>query len=476
MFHLPAGGACLPCNSTTCFEGCCTSDGHCHTRGDDDSCGDRGAACVDCTRDGTPCRPAYHGFPYITQCAACTPDCDGKTCGESDGCGGSCKVSCGPGKVCVIDSDTLPNGCHACGPQSCPNGCCTPSGDCIENDYQHPHTCGLGGKACFDCGDQACLGDSCGPCGSKCTMQAGMCVLDGCNHVCPGAQCPPYTICMPVGDGRADCVLLDCGPLTCPNGCCDNGACKTGNLPYACGSGGFQCANCVAMGTTCDTASQTCVSCTPQCANPNSCGAPNGCGGICTGSQGGSCEGTASCNEQGQCVCPLPGQQLCQTDWPNPVFECVDIMSNSARCGSCFDQCQPGSSCVNGKCTCPVGLHYCPQSGCFDLVSDPNNCGWCEFACPEGVSCSHGVCDPCPHGLTRCGSECVDTQTNPKHCSGCGKACSSQQCEAGVCLCPSGTTTCGTVCTNTDIDPQHCGTCFHACDTGTQCVAGQCKN
>ncbi|MDY0004086.1 MAG: hypothetical protein RBU30_22500 [Polyangia bacterium] len=83
-----------------------------------------------------------------------------------------------------------------------------------------------------------------------------------------------------------------------------------------------------AAGSGCD--------CVPACAGKE-CG-DDGCGGSC-----GTCTG--------QLVC-AGGQ--CQADCAPPLTacgpDCVDILSNPAHCGGCFDPCDPGLGCQNGAC------------------------------------------------------------------------------------------------------------------------------
>lgn len=509
----PVGSLCQECDSTTCPDGCCTADGHCDESGSHQSCGHAGSACVDCTLDGSICHEWY------ATCAECWPDCAGKACGDSDGCGGSCEADCGPGLTCVVGSEWVPSGCHPCGPTTCPYGCCDGDGHCVSGSHQH--TCGAGGQACMDCGNQACdwgvIQAQCVPCGTDCFPPLPgdpYCQADGCGGVCPGANCTGGGDCQVGPDGWAQCSMPGfCAPWNCA-GCCDqSGNCKPGNLPMACGHDGVQCVDCVGLGLSCDAASQTCGGCTPDCAG-KWCGAPDGCGGVCTG-PGLTCSADMVCSATGTCECPNPGEILCST----PTLACVDVSSNPNQCGGCSSVCPPGAPCVDGHCDCPVGSHLCTTPGgtkictnlatdddhcggcnmacpgtpcidgacgscgpgqtacpgaCADLTTDEAHCGTCSNACPVGIDCVGGACD-CGGGLIACGGACTDVGTDEDHCGACFNACpAGVSCVAGACICPGGSTLCGAVCTNTDVDPDHCGACFAGCSPGQSCVGGMC--
>lgn len=528
------GGHCASCDSTTCPNGCCTADGHCITTWDDAACGKGGAPCVDCTLKGSLC--GYGGL-----CAECTAHCDGKSCGQSDGCGGACKMDCAAGLTCVVGSQLMKDGCYPCGPSTC-NGCCTATGACVGGGLRNE--CGGQGAACQDCGTQACTMDmqtypfthKCGPCGSMCQPpipgQPAMCQADGCGGLCPGSSCdgspgPGGATCQITKGGWAQCVPSGfCDPYMC-GGCCGysgwNSTCEPGNLPSKCGTAGQGCVDCVALGTTCDPATRTCVGCTPQCSGASTCGKADGCGGICTGASG-SCPAGASCNSQGVCECTGAGQSLCYDASYNTL--CLDTASDPNNCGTCNNKCPSGVTCTDGSCDCPVGKHFCqgqsypPSEGtCTNLASDPAHCGSCTQACP-GTACVHGVCGKCPAsttacpysdppacadlmtdndncgacgnacpsgnpcvngycdcggGMVNCNGTCLDVQTDPKNCGQCNQACpTGVQCQAGKCVCPGGTTLCMGQCTNLQIDPKNCGQCGMTCMGGQTCLGGQC--
>jgi hypothetical protein len=427
---------------------------------------------------------------YEEYCADCTADCTGKACGDSNGCGGTCDGPCAAGTFCIHGLSTHADGCVTCGPDTCA-GCCDANGVCQTGGTQS--ACGSNGGACADCGAQACNGvfqgnefiNQCGMCGINCPPpipgQPPECVADGCGSLCPNAGCPslpgqPSMTCELGANGFAMCQAQGfCFPGMC-DGCCDQfGNCVAGNLPSACGSG-TSCVDCVALGETCDPSAQRCQGCTPSCAEAHSCGYPDGCGGICTGSEGGSCVTGASCDDKATCHCDGVNQALCyDAQWQQ---YCLDVGSDPNNCGGCNRVCPVGIACVDAACACPTGSHFCAaQSGpglCTNLATDPNHCGDCNRACP-GTSCQDGNCAPCPQGTTSCNDGCVDLQTSQTDCGACGNACpQGTTCANGVCDCGGGQIACGGTCTNTSTDAANCGGCFHACPQGVSCQGGQC--
>ena len=533
------GGGGGPCSQANCAQGCCDAAGKCvtSTAQDKTTCGSKGASCVDCSANGSVCS--------YGKCAECKPQCGGKKCGDADGCGGVCTGDCPSGQFCGVGHSNQPAACLKCGPSTCPNGCCTADGKCETGGKRD--ACGNGGALCADCGSQACnlqkqswpYKFSCGPCGASCPLFPDptypQCSSDGCGKLCPNAGCDqewgPQT-CSITPDGTAQCVSDDyCDPWACESGCCDysgggwfsGGKCVQGNLPSQCGSGAVQCVDCVSKGGTCNTSTQTCSSCTPNCSGKY-CGAEDGCGGKCNGKSGALCGNTAGavCNDDATCECAASGQAICY-DKGTSKSACRDTLSDANNCGGCDIKCPAGSKCTNGACECPAGSLFCankdktlpgvctnlandtkhcgtcakecpgtsctegvcgacpagksecnwPTPGCFDLKTDDKNCGKCSNACPTGVACVSGAC-ACPTGQISCNAKCVDTNTDAANCGGCGTKCpNGVSCAGGKCQCPSGTTYCGGVCTNTDVDPNHCGKCNTVCGSFF-CSGGQC--
>ncbi len=235
------GGDCGTCPSShACVEGVCV-EGNCGAV--------TGAGC--CTADsvlfcqqgqlqGYPCllgqgcgwddgKGAYNcGFggedpSGVNPLLCCTPQCDGKACGD-DGCGGSCgscaaSQECKPdgacGEVCVADwcadkqcgDDTCGGSCGSCQPgwECKPDQRCLPTAACVPQ---------CDGKTC---GDDGC-GAVCGWCGDGAQCDSsGNCVAWECAPDCGGATCG--------SDGCwGHCGVCDEGHL------CISGVCEKVNL------------------------------------------------------------------------------------------------------------------------------------------------------------------------------------------------------------------------------------------------------
>ncbi len=209
---------------TVCTEGACVAD--CTPACEDRECGDDGCggSCGDCEEgwscEAGACTPPTggcgdqicgadedcEGCPADCGCAdgeacvegacVCTPDCEGKVCGD-DGCGGSCG-DCEEGSACREGS------CEVEGP-SCGDRVCDPTEGCADCPEDCGGCCGDGacvavqGENCATCGRDCGCGDGevcdferrdCGPaCTPDCTGRR--CGSDGCGGTCgecPGAQ------------------------------------------------------------------------------------------------------------------------------------------------------------------------------------------------------------------------------------------------------------------------------------------------
>ena len=107
-------------------------------------------------------------------CAACTPECDGRECGDN-GCGGTCGT-CSPGSTCN-DEGTCETICvpqcdgRECGDDGCGGSCGTCDGECTSDGQCE-------GACVPSCTDRECGGDGCG--GSCGTCDDGLsCGFDG---------------------------------------------------------------------------------------------------------------------------------------------------------------------------------------------------------------------------------------------------------------------------------------------------------
>ena len=274
--------ACI-CDAVACPIGCCKA-GSCSAGSADDACG-RGTECVDCAGLGLSCNASQ-------ACDGCRASCGGKTCGQPDGCGGTCSGSCPGGQACE-------NGMCICNGSSCPSGCCS-ANSCRAGSEDS--FCGQGGAACTNCAfnGQRCEAQSCKSCVPSCGGKTcGQ--PDGCGGTCSGS-CPGGQIC----EGGA-CI---CNARSCPSGCCQGVTCRAGTEAALCGKGGVACVNCVTAGQLCS--NQSCQACVPNC-DGKACGLDDGCGTPC------GCPTGRACDE-GVCVfevCVRTGKSPDGT-WLNP--------------------------------------------------------------------------------------------------------------------------------------------------------------
>ncbi|MBX3221210.1 MAG: hypothetical protein KF795_11875 [Labilithrix sp.] len=351
----------------------------------------------------------------------------------------------------------------ACGPSTCPNGCCDASGVCRTG--ADLRACGSVGGRCSDCvanGFSVCTTSRvCGRDDPSCSSRTclGCCAIDDGRLRClsgtepsacgrSGAECSNCA-----DEGRAcDAATRACGTTRCDatncDGCCVGDQCLPGDAASACGSKGAQCDSC-ASGQLCRAVSGG----GGRCEGTSSCG-PQNCGGCC--------------NAAGQCVtgtdtnaCGKQGQQ-CAACGANAA--CVQDGLPNAR------TCQPVQAC--GPANCPG---CCVGNQCV-VSTTPLACGTNGQACK---TCSASqVCDPLGNCVS--GSEC-----NPATCAGC--------CVGDICAVGTQQTACGTagalcqncagqspprVCQAGSCQLPACGpsTCPNGCCSGNTCVTGTLDN
>lgn len=151
----PAGSV---CRSGSCCTPSCTAPS---TRAcgstPSDGCGGTCSPGTLCMNEGETCS----GNPL--RCT-CTPSCEGRRCGESDGCGGECIGACDPGFVCAERPPPAAPGDYQCEPSACIPSCglCQ---SCILGTCE-PLTCAPGENPClFTC---------------ECCAPSQICSVNGC--------------------------------------------------------------------------------------------------------------------------------------------------------------------------------------------------------------------------------------------------------------------------------------------------------
>lgn len=266
------------CGPDNCA-GCCGSDGVCRHGANDSLCGSLGAECADCT--------ATDGLCQSGRCAGCTPECNGKTCGQGDSCGATCKAGSG---CCVAEcsSKTCGQGNGCGGTCEAGSGCCAPSckGKTCGDTDGCSGTCEAGSGCCTpDCKDKLC-GDSNG-CGGKCQAGGGS---GCCTPSCKEKVCGDSDGCGGPCAAGSGCCTPKCSDKLCgaSDGC--KGTCTTGSGCCTQDCSGAICGDDDGCGGKCEVGSGCC---TPKCQD-KVCGALDGCGRVCSKATSSCCEQTGA--------------------------------------------------------------------------------------------------------------------------------------------------------------------------------------
>ncbi len=328
---VPAGWTCSPL-SYAAVDGC------------DCECG---VLDPDCAFEDMPIIGCAWGETCSPQgtCAACVPDCAGKSCGD-DGCGGTCGA-------CTSEPNTA---CH--------------QGQCVDPCVPSPIACLVS-----VCGDDGC-GGSCGSCpdGSECTSGACEAV------VVPPAPSSCVGRCGGVAPAGCYCVSGCEADGSCCEDFADVCACKPACSGKACGSDGCggNCGTCSAAAPHCTVTQQCSATCTPSCAG-KTCG-DDGCGGVC-----GSCGGDEVCEWTWQCV---------PNAWACPAAYYADGQACDCGCGVGDPDCTDATLLVFG---CPTLETACSADGLCEATycSKDADCtagSWCRGVFAAGGGAYKGVC------------------------------------------------------------------------------------
>lgn len=319
------------------------------------------------------------------------------------------------------------SGAPVCYAKSCPSG----YGDCPGSKYK----CGT---------DLSSDPENCGSCGNSCPTEPFYAQINV-QWACVQGRCERRA----ASTAWADCDQLiengyetniTCDPDNC--GACGN-ACAPGqpcvNGVCGCQPGRVNCGS-----TAC--ASSAGANCKNLLTDASNCGA---CGKRCKPPPGAPAldfPETWVCDD-GKDECArgcYTGFDHCSDD---PEERCeTNTYGDPNHCGGCGNKCEPGQTCVSGKCQCPPGSAMCAGT-CVALDADPRNCGACYNVCPGPVAGGHGF-PICNDG--QCGFQCAAQYAD---CNGA----LVDGCEAHL-----------------RFDPNHCGACNVQCEPGTPCIEGAC--
>lgn len=216
-------------------------------QGDEAACGDAGTNSVLLDSGVCTCAPGYGGQQptaengYVCQplSLGCTPNCEGRTCGD-DGCGGSCG-SCAGG-VCNSGQCVAPEGGSPLGGPCVTDGdCAGPSGACLTDGEGFP------GGYCVTVGCHAsggCAGT--GTCFFTNEAQTESACFPGCDDSTDcrtGYGCDDYNVCWPGVAAGCDATSCEAGTTCASNGACvpiDPGA-PSGPVPACTGLPSWEC-------------------------------------------------------------------------------------------------------------------------------------------------------------------------------------------------------------------------------------------
>lgn len=349
-----------------------------------------------------------------------------------------------------LEPESLDSGARraACGPSTCPNGCCDEAGTCRTG--RDVLACGSVGARCSDCvagGFDVCTSARvCGRDDPSCSSGTclGCCaVVDGRMRCLSGTE-PMY--CGRDGEECSGCAVegrvcdaeaRTCGPTRCDptscDGCCVGDACLPGDSALACGTRGAQCSSC-ASGQACRPE----VGGGGRCEGLAICG-PETCSGCCdadgqcvSGHDSGACgrrgQACEACGADEVCAANAANGRTCQprpTCGPSTCPGCCvgDICAVGTQpnaCGSGGELCQSCSSqvparvCQSGSCQLPsCGPATCPNGCCS---GDACVVGTQDHACgPIGGA----ACGDCAASNQVCqGRQCVE-RCGPSTCAGC---------------------------------------------------------
>ena len=361
-------------------------------------------------------------FTLNVRCrSTCTPQCEGKECGD-DGCGGECGDTPCTG-FCVEGLCYSEGGCMASSTAGC-DGCDCEACVC-EID---PFCCGAEGGTWDNYCQLYCLFD-CGGCGVDETCGDGTCLgAENCVNCLDDCGCDDSTVCFEYECCAPDCDGKECGDNGCGGVC---GGCDPG---YICN------------------AAQLCEECIPAC-DGKECG-DDGCGGQC-----GECPEGESC-QTGLCVGDSDEYPAACRGFSQPsAASCGDVddlgcCDTLGRVVFCYQNALYCADCVGlGAPSCGWNAEYSYYDCGTDGSANPANAE--SIVCPEVV-----ICVP----------DCTDKECGNNGCDGsCGTCDAGHHCQEGKCM-----LSCTPDCIGKQCGSDGCtGTCG-TCDEGTTCQNSTC--
>jgi hypothetical protein len=284
--------------------------------------------------------------------------------------------------ACTADQACQDGSCvAACGPSTCPQGCCDANGACVTT--LNDSSCGTHGAACRSCST-----------GNHCV--SGQC---GCRD---STDCPANQACQP----DHLCANLCGSNVTCNGGCCaDTDLCVKGDASSACGVSGGACLDCTqsSAGSVCQT-NGSCGSCVPGTStvcNASACNAsrvtctPSGTMAACPAPSnptwngiavGGACTvGTGACAGSGQVVCSGTSAATCNATAGSPQTGWFTAAApNGSWDYNCDGTVELQYTDLNGVCAADTYAADCP-SVCFEDCE-------CQGTASGGYSCGLEEC------------------------------------------------------------------------------------
>ncbi len=394
---------------------------------------------------------------------SCTPNCNNKCGGVSDGCGGNCNGVCSSGKTCnngqcVTPADACANvNCtdtDLCTVDSCSNGVCSripiecSSGRICSNGVCVNAVCtpDCEGKTCG--ASDGCSGTCSGSCptGQSCNANK-ICVDIGVSNLCASVDCADNDTCTVDScnptDGSCSRINIECDAgKHCVNGDCVDNDCVLDCTGKTCGGDGCggSCGECGADALICNNNQCT------QCLTDSNCGTEETCDvadGICVCPWWkyvfGLCDNIpASCSDSDNgieyyilgIVSQYANNNLIRNYSDvcfNPVFceitavnetgvfsktvsQCYDIKDRtSTTIGDCYicghneiESCS-GDDCFVDEVYCDVLKKRDSEYKCIDGCSDG--------ACISDSVCSNGICES-GEDENNCPADCVTVEEN----------------------------------------------------------------